>query len=440
MFPTDVYRDDLTSDTSVLVVHTGREKWFESRKYQHAVRTRPEIRLVSYETVLEAYQVWLKGEEIGSRPDKLGLLPVFDNISVSVSRLSEELGTKVKLMVESNGGTVMESISTVSDVLVTATPDGLRYTKAREWGVPVVSPDWVYDCVDRGALLSVTEYYLMGENSKGRRELACDWEKVEEVKKLEAQKAQTEKAKRGADVPEKEKDLKVRKIDKENKVWKSIMSNIRVSNLHRSQDDNWTLDQEEEEEEAFSQVSLLVGSQEGTESTLFEGVLFRIGDGFSSVQKSILEKVIKSHRGIIDENANYTIVNSSLDAKPAIDGELVTEMGIERCIFYKTVDFSSPWSKPFCASLAKKDRFFKDIPTPVICITGFKGVELSHLEKLLAKLPGCKLSAVFSKNTSLLIYNDELPKPELLANKKLALAAKWRLRCIPMSSFWHTFA
>ncbi|KAG7829957.1 hypothetical protein KL943_005123, partial [Ogataea angusta] len=438
MYPHDSFEDNLTSETSILIVHSGRDKWSQSRKYQHAISSRPDIRLVSYETVLNTYNSWLQGDEVGLRPEKLKIMPIFDNVSVSISRLDAELIGKIKDMVESNGGSVVESISTVSDVLVTTVPEGLRYSKAREWGVPVVSPDWVYDSVERGGMLSVMEYFLTGENSKGRRDDACDWEKVRAWKQAEQGKLQTEKAKRSVDTHEKERDLKVRKVDRTNKVWKSIMGNIKVSNLKRGLEDNWS--QEQEEEESLSQASVLDASQVSTESTLFEGVSFALGAGYTEAQKNILKKVITSHRGKIQDNADYTVVSSTLDSIPAgASDNVITELALERSIYYKTLDFDSMWSRPFVPRPESETALFEGVPKRVVSITGFKGVELSHLEKHLAKLRTCRLSSVFSRSTGLLIFNDELPKAELLTNQKLVLAAKWRTKCISIGEFWDVF-
>ena len=45
-------------------------------------------------------------------------------------------------------------------ILVIPTPEGQKYNYARKWKIPCVSPDWVFDSIEKGFCQSTTPFRI----------------------------------------------------------------------------------------------------------------------------------------------------------------------------------------------------------------------------------------------------------------------------------------
>ncbi|VEU24170.1 DEKNAAC105423 [Brettanomyces naardenensis] len=483
ILPCATYSSDLTSDVTILVANPSRSSdWLQSRKFQYVVQYRPEVSIVKYEGILTCYEGWLRGEEDDSTKgdgilDSLTSVDVFEGLKVSISRLNESLDSesvdKLKELVEKHGGQVSESLSSDSDVLVSTIPEGRRYTKAKEWEIPIVSPDWCFDSVDRGSALGFKYYTLVKKYGKGRKSDSCDWDKLKAWRekdeedrnirraKLEAalegkrtgkRKSENEKKKKGEDYEE--RDLKVAKIDVKDRIWNSIMREASIGKVREGdgEDDGWETEQKVglgEAETGSNEFKLLdrgmISSQNQehpkreSDPLLFSGLKFSLY-GFKEEEERILRVVLKEYGGIVAAGGevDYVIISSEKNEDPNLGGRVITEFGIERCIYYhgrKALE-DEKWSRPiFLRSDVEVSDFREALGLEKVdkkiqvAITGFKGIDLSEIERILRKklVKGFEFCEMFNRECEMLIVGEDGGDSSV---RKVRMGRKWGVRMV----------
>lgn len=199
------YSADLNQEVSFLVIDSNDRKkyWMKSKKFMYVVSYRPDVTVIDYSQLVE--------KKIN--PFKLMQIKPFENLIISLCRLEDDLMKKTTEAIEQNGGIVKHHLTDDTDVMISMVPEGKRYEACVEWGIHVVSPDWCYDSIDRGLPLntyyyklqqSVTNYVtkLNFENEEdnigsevvvktyrlGRRDQACDWNKLTEWRNKESKR------------------------------------------------------------------------------------------------------------------------------------------------------------------------------------------------------------------------------------------------------------
>ena len=61
-------------------------------------------------------------------------------------------------------------------ILIIPTPEGQKYNYARKWKIPCVSPDWVFDSIEKGFCQSTTPFRIDQQQQKvGDRSLIDYW-------------------------------------------------------------------------------------------------------------------------------------------------------------------------------------------------------------------------------------------------------------------------
>ncbi|GME84184.1 unnamed protein product [Ambrosiozyma monospora] len=499
ILPEFEYSNDLTSDVSILVFNPAETTdWITSQKYKYVASNRPDVKIVDYETILELYDKHRHHHHSQSKnkpQQQLSITqipqsPIFINLKISLSRLSPPKITKLTSLIQSHGGNVSESLASNTTILITTTREGRRFEKAKEWGIPVVSPDWCFDCISRGAVLNTRYYELVKENGKGRRQDACDWEAVETWKNVEdkrksllrdkelSKKSKNRKRKHdgishveegeeeehqvpaltefadykkrrteldvdqgdrntdGIETADKDTDeveMTVARWDKRGRLWNSVMRKaIVTSKLSQEFDDFWDDRQEQEHDDddvgdgddsADAILNEIRGSRTVTPMLLsssthengvsgvtkekvkfFQDLKFCLFD-FSVPETRILSKAIQENGGTVEKFENdfgkidYIVINNKLTELPeqllskhqnTLSRKIVTELFIERCLYYnKLCDFDG-WARLLDVDGTKKclrDNLIsenkKEDSKIQVAITDFKGIELAHIEKLL---------------------------------------------------------
>jgi len=485
--PTAVYTGDLTSSVSILITNpAGSSDWLRSRKYQYVVQFRPDVSIITLETVLAFYKLWLDGSASGDWIDKNGISITldsqkpFDGLLISVSRLKvrgDAFIQKIKRVIERGGGKVTESLSNHSDVLVTDDPNGRRYLTAKEWGIPVVSPDWCFDSAERHAALAFKYYELVKKCGKGRRVDACNWESVMKWKKKRMDDEQLRLARRKRPLKEdgtgdEEKELKVARLDFQDTLWNSIMKDSQVSSLSQvdgDYDDNWGPEQkviistQTSSNASGSNPSTLMSTQKELQeeikkseeifSSLFRNLSFALY-GFNSRQEETLKIILKVYGANIvklggsSNTPDYVIFFSELDHKVAniqdSSSRVITEYAIERCIYFRSIDClkeETYWVNPiFIDSSATIESFRENFSLPqggkvAIAITGFKEIDLSQYQRILTKklFNFVDFNETFTKQCDLLVIADIHGLNTL---KKIRIAKLWDVHMISLRNFW----
>lgn len=349
------------ADVNVLIVGDH-----DTEKYKFCAKRRCDIKFVKAEAIYTLFDKWKQGEDFDSSILEQYISPVFDRISICMSRLSNvegELFNKayISTLIKDNKGTPTESLLMSTSFVVTTEKAGKRFEKALEWGIPVVHPRWVLDSVRRGAILESTYYDITKNDPGSMGEGSCIvWDQV----------------------PPGEFDL----YDTSNPVYVKSQQAYRHSSIRQK----------------------YTTSVNSGANNLLSGLCF-LTYGFTEAQMAKLGEIITQKGGnLVDsyENAvTHLLIPSSMPFK-AVPGRLkqlisthdmavVNEWFLDRSLFYKQLKFDS-WSIP---------RNFTNLDLKLrISVSGFSGVEFFHVSKLIEVL-GCELVEVFQPDCNLLAVN-----------------------------------
>lgn len=451
-----VHYNDLMSDVNYLIV--GDRK---TDKYNYCVRHRHDVKFIRAEAVVKVYNLWLSGEESRDILDLNNyLLPLFDGLVVCMSRISfndkrlhERLfdqnfrqrhtpmghleiyeAHKLAKYIEANGGKVTDLLTVSNSCVVTTENRGKRYLKALEWHIAVVHPIWVYDLMLRQAALNLEDYHIdkQGEDSKFAK--GCNvWDTI--LNPSSKKEARDNPAAGSTDiVPGALSQAKHVSLNRTPAVWNSIMAPLNTSGKSQHQDlwdevEDETKEKEAEEAQQASNTAAVPPSRPSPLS-VFSGIAFGFV-GFSHNQVVVLTKAIESNGGevvqdIADTSISHVITPSQrgfelsklLRSLPAAtkdritnsEVQVVTEWFIERSIFYEKYTLDH-WGKPLrAASLSTPKATLLQI-----CITGFTGIELLHLQKLISYL-GLHYCDSLTLTRDLMVVNVNLFK-DILAKK-----------------------
>ncbi|KAI5960078.1 DPB11 [Candida pseudojiufengensis] len=425
--------DDLMTDVQYLIV--GNRK---TEKYKFCIKYRPDIIFLTQDSIIKAYENWKIGEidEIRLEDYKL---PIFDEINTCFSRVDlpqfqiknlinnasfrkshirEEEFTSKKLMqsILDNGGKAKESLSNNQDCMISADPRGTRYDKAIEWKIPVVHPIWILDSILRGAALDFEDYILQEDNDQLYEKGCNDWNEIINPKPI---KEKLPPITTNKDLP--------KKVNKSHKaeIWNSIMDNTKVQKKSKEQDSTWNDEESDSENEEPLKPTTTIDKK--SKSTLFLGFCF-LFVGLNSRESELLSERIETFQGeitkdVYDNSITHILVSanqgnhtpSTLKLLPSetkqkiTNGEikLVTEFFIERCIFYQKVILDR-WGQPI-KGLIQSTKKFK------ISTTGFTGIELLHIGKLI-KFLNFEYCESLSDQRDLLILNINLFKESFMKN------------------------
>lgn len=473
------YYSDLMSDVKYLIVGDRR-----TEKYKYCVRKRFDVKFLSPSSIVEIFHKYKLNDNLWSLEQYF--MDIFEEMSICVSRMDpfadlleshfrrqfvsqhsdSEIGISVLcLLVQKHGGKVTDSLSQSSSCIVTTVPRGKRYDKALEWNIPVVHPIWVIDSCIRSASLCFSDYAL-GSDLNG-----CEvWDDFF----LHQRKSKGPK--------------------KDSRIWNEIMQ----TKIERSttREESWGDDgdgndgdtETENEtkntsvipfEEVQQQNSKEYGKENMEKGSLFYGLGFMVL-GFEQKERTLVEQVLHAHGGEVVESADTTshiLVPAKLGCNTSHflskfsefklkvkSGELkiVTEWFIERSIYYNFIKLDS-WGSPFKGLKPSPRRFS-------VCVTGFTGIELLHLEKLLTYL-NFEFCPTLSASRDLLILNINLFKDTLLksfpllfeykakdflscptymsgtssvslmsSKNKISAAQKWQIPVVSVAYIWEALA
>lgn len=420
---------DLMSDVNYLIV--GDRK---TEKYIYCIQNRFDVKFLKPDAILKIYDHWINGEDTKHLLDIDNyLLPIFDNLSICLSRVESfthllkkpfrdefsgvEFNTeKLIQLISENGGKATDSLTMSNSCIITTEKTGKRYTKAVEWGIPVVHPIWILDSVLRSAALYFRDYAL--DSRLNGCNVWDEWFKyktkndmVDELIEDKNTKAETIN----------------RSLKKDPKIWNEIMNNTSKTRPKPAKDTTWdeVMEEEEDHEALDVDINELTNKNTAKKSTLFEGFDFFVV-GFTAHEATVMNQIITSHNGTISEEAsNQTITHvvlpvkigsqsssllKNLPLKSRINNgeiKIVTEWFIERSIYYNKVVMDR-WVQPLKGLKPCTNKF-------KVCITGFTGIELLHLEKLI-NLLNFEFCPALTSSRDLLIININLFKSTLLKN------------------------
>ncbi|EJS43143.1 dpb11p [Saccharomyces arboricola H-6] len=456
-----IFSKDLTRQVNVLIVGSTTN----TNKFRFAVKHRFDIIFVDIDAINDIYQLWLSGENIlpqsgisASASNTSEMLKILyqrfsfkflQNFNIFIGRISDTRKASIDELVRSikkfgcssynyQNFVIKDSASHNGDdensnaqisIFVTDTLSGARVNAAIDQNLPIIHFKWILDCHRRNALLPYDPYYLLPEvkdsayDSIGLNSCDC-WDKINSTfptninLQTSLQRQQSSSA-LASSLP-KTSSLLNKFKPKGDKIWDKAMSFQQHNKTNFS-----VLGQ------SSSSINGIDDRSSEKVTLIFSNCSFVIHHSFPANHRSILTKIIIQNGGKVENSHldgfydhSYSIIPSekSLDSfndLPDITGNddgIVTEFFIERCLYYqKLLNPIDSWSRPFLGTMdfqvssSSKLLHHEISPSPTlnVTITGFSGVELLHLTKILnlLKPTGINYVEYLNKSTDILLIN-----------------------------------
>lgn len=407
------HSSNLMSDVKVLIVGSRN-----TDKFKFSVRNRSDVLFVRAESINEIHENWINNRDKAD-PTLVDInyfrLPIFQGLTVCVSRLTTDQWFSVEdkeyliTQLTENGAGVSDSLTGSTSCVLINEKSGKRYTMAKKWQIPNVHPRWVIDSLKRKAALDFQYYDIDLVSPERIGEGSClVWDELQS------------KRKRRRVVADEEDQVK-----KKPEVWRSIMTDVKQHNALQSKsrdttwDDGENLEHDEvekvEEDKAHKPKKIKSFVQLAIESKLFAEKTFKV-EFFEDDKMLLLKKTIQSHSGEVlnedsDTEPDYLIIPSDfpttaipIHLKSSRHTHLVTEFFVERSLHYKTIK-EDTWGEPFYQEISK------GVQDMTISLTGFQGIELLHVSKML-QLSGIKLHDYLTKERDMLMVNYDILRPK----------------------------
>ncbi|KAI8960420.1 hypothetical protein F5Y11DRAFT_330189 [Daldinia sp. FL1419] len=461
-----IHKYDLTPDVTHLIVGD-----YDTAKYRHVARERPDIKPMAAGWVDAVRELWLEDRDFDfaalEEEWKLKTFETGGGIPKSPvaeqrerTRLVccltgfEDNDTRVMIeeKVRSNGGHYIGDLSRRVTHLIVCKPEGKKYAAARKWGIRTVSIEWLNDSIERGMILNEECYdptLPADDRGKGawiRREL-----------------------KRGASLGKRTRDgttappgdegrRKLRKTasmkltSQKDNLWGDILVGQSSTDLSKSVNNVISerpasvppIPAAEPATSVVEDQRLPNNYAQHPDSGVFSSCRFYI-HGFPRSKQDVVRHHISSHDGQVSESVEdaastrhsepldrrYIIVpqTSQPDTHPQIpDGmHIVTEFYIERCVHNRTLfkPREHVLGQPF-------PRFpienFHDL---IICTSGFRNEQLNQVEKAIVQL-GATYSERLNARCSVLVC----PSLGNVRKQKLDFAVLSRIPVVNADWLW----
>lgn len=403
-----IYVQDLTSQVTHLI--TGK---LNTIKYKYVAMYRVDVKIMHIDWIFDIYKQWLDGDDIDLLEyEKKYLLPPFYNLLICVTNVPAEQRAIIEEKIVYFGGKYIPDLTKDSTHLIASHASGRKYEYGIKWGIKIVSPEWFWQSIKRGACLEERFFSLdIAPDDMGKDA----WYPVKENEKEEDKQVFLKRK------------IKKIKLDLNQDVWNNI-----VNETHDTEPDA----SKEMENRVF--VDMTQNTENSELNGMFYGLYFYAW-AFDSRKTGILENIIKSHDGIWcittddfpESSAHiYIIVSHDLPKSKYLDisrGYFVTEWWIERCLHDKK--FINPSEHLLCNPLPC-DFPLEGMQDFSICLTGFSVIDLMHISKLILLL-GANYYESLNNKRNLLICNTKSTR-----SKKYMKARDWNIRIVSQDWLW----
>ncbi|EFR04686.1 S-M checkpoint control protein rad4 [Nannizzia gypsea CBS 118893] len=450
-----IHKFDLTSEVTHLIVGD-----INTPKYKYVAKMRTDVKVLRAEWVEAVRSSWIQGGDTDIHALETEYrLPTFFGLSICITGF-EDTGFRSHLekTVSANGGEFRRDLTKAVTHLVARTCEGNKYKFAIQWGVKVVSLKWLEDSIKRTMALDETLYdpqLSLEEQGVGAWNRAMPTVVKRIVKHQDILPPRTRKLRKVASM---------KLGDQTEGIWSALVPNhsTAAENNDNSQYDG------SQQLTADSRSNLLDTKSFASETTFpdrygsvsheikpsptaepektpskgfWDNCRFFI-TGFTAEQTQILEIHLTAQDARISpslddllkhDNQLFVLVPYSLPRReiPGIDDdldelEIVTDMWVERCL--RNQAFVAPEAHITSTPFPK-------FPIPAfqgmkICSTGFSGIDLLHLSKLI-NLLGATYDEYLTANASVLICNTSTPSPE-----KLRHVFEWNIPPVIADWLW----
>ncbi|EPX74682.1 BRCT domain-containing protein Rad4 [Schizosaccharomyces octosporus yFS286] len=435
------YKSDLTKDVTHLVAGD-----FDTPKYKFAAKSRPDMKIVSHEWIPRLYDRWVEGEDLES--DLLiskFTLPALFKCRVCLTNIEQPDRSQLETTICENGGIFCPDLTRDVTHLIAGNTDGRKYEYALRWKIKVVRVQWLWECIERGAVLE-SEYFKM-DMPPDRIGRGAYIKQIPE-EKIKNQQVRNEdllsdlsfiNKKHIPDEGELEPVVMKRGKKRESSILWSELNTKDLENSFAAQNasllDEFTPEvfQAPEEKEVSTNIEI------NTEPRLFDKIHFYLYQ-FEEDKYNRLKKCLTREGGLIssttEDTTSFVIVPHHLPIEeiPSFSVLIITEWWVERCLFFKNVlpVDEHVLSKPFYRSY-----FNRNFAGLSFHLSGFKGVDSSHIKKALI-LCGATVDNFLGVQRSVLLVNTNEPF-SMKTRYKIQHATGWNVRVLGISWLWHIF-
>ncbi|KAJ6081336.1 hypothetical protein N7499_006210 [Penicillium canescens] len=447
----------LTSDVTHLLVGDTN-----SDKYRFVARERNDVVAMKPDWIEAVRESWTKGEDIDIHALEIQYkLATLHGLKICITGFSDlPFRSYMQKTTEENGAEYRKDLTKSVTHLIARNSDGEKYKFATQWNIKVVSVKWFTDSIERGMILGGERYHPLvppAEQGLGAWNRTSPMEREPSKKDNPATKEN----------PMNPRPRKLRRIastklvDQNESIWGDIVGtgfeNIQANKPITAPQGRGPeapkpviqAYQSFASETTFSEN--METSQKPTKTSKDNGFLhetYFFTKGFSSKQTGVLRdhltyngaqlvnslsefsspSIPKTGHGLyimVPYQTPRSEIPSTDDM--AFECEVVTEMWLERCIGAKA--FVPPESHVASTPFPK-------FPIPGfsemrICSTGFGGIDLLHVRKLVV-LMGATYGDYLTEKASILICND----PQTASLDKLRHTAEWGVPAVSADWLW----
>ncbi|KAK8144960.1 hypothetical protein G3M48_005094 [Beauveria asiatica] len=437
-----VHRHDLTEDVTHLIVGD-----YDTPKYRHVARERPDIKAMDAAWIDEISQLWKFDDDINLREleEKYKLRPLAkcgrepalegqpsteqDSLLVCLTGFGDQRD-QIADRITTNGAKHTGDLTRKCTHLIVSAPQGKKFTAAKNWGVRTVTLAWLDQSIERGMILDEAKFDpLLPAEEQG----VDAWSKKIPRRKSFGKRSRSSDSMTTEDgVRKLRKTASMKLSSQRNSLWENI--------LGRSDSKEYSFNEGRGGDKPAVPEKLAPVQPDG----IFANCIFFM-HGFRSQQADVLRQTLLSLDGIIvasleeaatsqtaDPCWRFLIVpqNSQPDTHPQSQHNnlhIVTEFYIERCLQNK--HFFHPDDHVL-------GRPFPSFPIPgfsslTICSSAFTGLELNQVSRSIKQL-GAKFEEQFRKDTSLLVCRSF----DSIRKDKLRYGVEWGVPIVSADWLW----
>ena len=149
---------DLTSDVTHLLVGDSN-----TPKYKYVAREREDVKVLKPEWVEAVRDCWVKDQSFNlASLEEEYKYPIFGGLIICVTGFEDlTLRTQLQECVSENGGDYRGDLTKQVTHLIAFKPEGKKWQYANQWGLKVVTIQWLRDSLERGLILEESAYHPM---------------------------------------------------------------------------------------------------------------------------------------------------------------------------------------------------------------------------------------------------------------------------------------
>lgn len=439
---------DLTSDVTHLIVGET-----QTPKYKYVAREREDVKCLREEWIPAVRQTWMEGVDVPLQLlEDQYRLPTFHELKVCITGFEDpDQRKELETLINKHGGEYRGDLRKDCTHLLCFTPAGAKYASAKAWGnICTVSIEWLTMSIERGLILD-EQYFDPSLPPEVRGKDA--WKRMER-RSPSLKRTRTDDMKTG---PSRKLRRTASSRFASDSVWQDLLPTdapnaAAVTGAARASGDE-SLETNTAKDGLQSGISAdslhgIAGRANASiaKPTIRRGLFFGkrfLLHGFDSRRIQLLRQHLESQDAEVecdvavfsqqsttsDIDAKFTIIpHSSSDEEvrsvpQTTDTQLVTELWVEKCLHSKAYIEPQSIHGPFKHPVAGFDKLS-------ISSTGFEGVDLMHVTKIV-KLLGATYSDSLTKKTSLVLCQGES-----MTRQKFKHAIAWGIPAIQSAWLW----